>query len=56
MKVESVSLMVLGTVQFKLENIKVIMKTFLKAKTTIFNVDITVMNIYVPSNTAIILM
>lgn len=32
MKVESVSLMVLGTVQFKLENIKVIMKTFLRLK------------------------
>lgn len=53
MIVRSVSLMVLGTVQFTLENIKVIMKTFLKAKPTIFSV--TVMNIYMPSNMAIIL-
>lgn len=37
-------------VQFKLENTKSDMKIFLKAKTTICNVDIIVMNIYVPNN------
>lgn len=36
-------------VQFKLENTKSDMKIFLKAKTTICNVDIIVMNIYVPN-------
>lgn len=50
MRVAGISPLVLDTVQFKLENTKSDMKIFLKAKTTICNVDIIVMNIYVPNN------
>lgn len=51
MKVRIVSLISV-TVQFMLKIFKMTKETFKKAKTTICNVDIIIMNIYALSNTA----